>query len=188
MDKQTYDQHKKTLDEGKIVILGGRTAATLDELQVIARAQGVVPFGTANKSGTETGADVMAIDSGRLTPAQIAEMGESHPLIVASRRLTEPQLDALVDYFADALAPAPADEPDAETPKPAPASGEAVPSENATEQAVQGQIATGANDALTPKTVLDNKTSADQPAGKNASKAQADTVQDEEKAGAKSAA
>jgi len=187
MDKQTYDQHKKTLDEGKIVILGGRTAATLDELQVIARAQGVVPF------GTEAAPDVMAIDSGRLTPAQIAEMGENHPLIVASRRLTEPQLDALVDYFEEALGPAPADEPKPEMPKPempkpALASGEAVPSENATEQAVQGQIATGANDALTPKTVLDNKTSADQPAGKNASKTQSDTVQDEEKAGAKGAA
>lgn len=187
MDKQTYDQHKKTLDEGKIVILGGRTAATLDELQVIARAQGVVPFGTANKSGTEAQPDVMAIDSGRLAPAQIAEMGESHPLIVAARRLTEPQLDALVDYVSEALRPvATPEEPDKKEPEAAPA-GDAVSSPDPTRQAVQAQIGTGANDALTPKTVLDNKTDADVPAGKNASKTQADGAQDQEKAGAKGA-
>lgn len=187
MDKQTYDQHKKTLDEGKIVIISGRTAATLDELQVIARAQGVVPFGTANKSGTEAQADVMAIDAGRPTPAQIAEMGENHPLIVASRRLTEPHLGALVDYFAEVSPPVPTPEQlDKKEPDEAPA-GDAVSSPDPTRQAVQAQIGTGANDALTPKTVLDNKTDADVPAGKNASKTQADGAQDQEKAGAKGA-
>jgi len=179
MDQKTYEAHKKTLSEGKVAIHEGRTLVTVEELNDLRAAQDNLPFG-----GPSAG-EVAAIYSGRLSPAQIEELGQTHPLIVAAKRLTAEQIDDLAEYFVSTLTPAAATEAPtevSETPeKPL------TLADDAREQAVQAQAATGTNDALTPKTVLDNKTSEEGPAGKKASKTKADAAQAQEQDGAKDA-
>ena len=192
MTEETYEHHKQSLAEGKIVLVGGRTAATTEQLDVLRRIDSPIVFGgqPAPKSG-----DVLAIDSGRLTPEDIEALGPEHPLIVAAQRLTTPQLDALVDHVTQPLLDElkakdeelKAKETGTPPPEPAPEADMTL-SDDPREQGVQAQMATGATDNLSPKTVLDNKTDAPAPAGKNASKSAADAAQDQEKTAAKTAA
>lgn len=179
MDQKTYDAHKKTLSEGKVAIHEGRTLVTVEELNDLRAAQDKLPFG-----GPSVG-EVAAIYSGRLTPAQIEELGQTHPLIVAAKRLTAEQLDDLAEYFAETLTPSAT--PEAQPDEPETTEKPLTLVDDTREQAVQVQATTGTNNALTPKTVLDNKTSEEGPAGKNASKTKADGAQAQEQDGAKDA-
>ena len=218
MDQETYEHHKQKIAEGQIARLGGRTAATMEELDALRRVDDQVVFGG---QGAVKPGEIMAIDSGRLTPEDIQGMGPEHPVIVAAQRLTTAQLDGLVDHVTQPLLDEIVSKEDeiklkdkvletkdvqlkikddalkakdselqsskalAETtPKPT-LEQDMNLSEDPREQGVQAQMATGAIDNISPKTVLDNKTDAATPAGKNASKAAADTAQDQEKATAK---
>ena len=184
MTRETFEKYKQDLASGKIAVLdGGRTAASLEELMDIYEAQGGVPFGQTEQ------VEVMAIDSGRMSPMQIAELGPDNPLIVAAHHLTEAQIDDLaayitlplqhnVDQAQTAIANLREQVNDlTEKLTAAEAKANAPSTTPPVEQAVQAQMATGANDAVTPKTALDNKTNATVPAGKNASKADGDAAQ-----------
>ena len=180
MYQEIYEHHKQQIAAGQIARVGGRTAATVDQLDALRRIDGQTVFGSQPPAKP---GEVMAIDSGRLSPEDIEAMGPEHPLIVAAQRLTLSQLDALVDHVTQPLL----DELEAkdakpeDTPKP---EQDMTLSDDPRKQAVQARMATGATDNTTPKTVLDNKTNATTPAGKNASKPAADDAQDQEKAAA----
>ncbi len=185
MDQETYEHHKQQIAAGQIARVGGRTAATVTELDALRRIDGQTVFGSQPPAKP---GEVMAIDSGRLTPADIEAMGPEHPLIVAAQRLTLSQLDALVDHVTQPLLDELQSKDDAlkakdDAPKPE-TEQDMTLSDDPRKQAVQARMATGAADNITPKTVIDNKTNSTTPAGKNASKPAADDVQDQEKAAA----
>ncbi len=200
MDQETYEHHKQQLANGKIVRIGGRIAATPEELDTLRHVDDLPVFG--GQSTLSAPGEILAINSGRLSPEDIEAMGPEHPVIVAAQKLTLSQLDALVDHVTDPLLDelkakddqlkAKDDEikvKEAGASLPAPTlEDEMTLSEDPREQGVQAQMVTGATDNITPKTVLDNKTDAPAPAGKNASKAAADAAQDQEKAAAKTTA
>lgn len=190
MTQETYTKHKQDLEDGKIAVLdGGRTASSVDELDDIYEAQGGSPFG-------QSAVVVMAIDSGRMSPEMIESLGPDDSLVVAAHHLTEDQLDALTDKImqpfqkaldnANTIAADRQAQVDDLTKKltvseskltAAEAKAKAASEVPPVEQAVQAQMATGANAAVTPKTAIDNKTDATTPAGKNASKTDGDAAQ-----------
>ena len=210
MTQDDYDQHKETLAAGKIVISGGRTAASLAELDMIREIEKSGNLGNviANEGNILRVAPtpparlgtygevppfpgdgrVMAIHSGRLTPEQIQELGPDDPLIVAAHHLTAEELDALVDSIA---AKQDGEKAGGEGGLPDALDQKETPDESAPADAlgltVKASIVSGAGDNVTPKTALDNKTSRAEPAGKNASKADGDAAQSQEQAGAETA-
>ena len=93
MDQETYDKHKQTLADGKIAIIGSRTASTVEQLDYLRRK---LPLQAGedtarDAAGKDTAAAVEKTGAEALTEAEATAAATASQLATGSREDVTPK-------------------------------------------------------------------------------------------------